>query len=159
MKIIMNVFNFFIDAGPTVMLPVIITIIGLIFGLKISRAFKSGLTLGIGFAGIKLILDFMTTNVGPAAKAMVDRTGVKLDALDVGWGSIAAVTWASPIIPILIFAILLVNIVLLILKPTASSLRKPWRWRISGSEKKIRGQKSMLPAGISLKKSIWKLRK
>lgn len=63
MKIIMNVFNFFIDAGPTVMLPVIITIIGLIFGLKITRAFKSGLTLGIGFAGIKLILDFMTTNV------------------------------------------------------------------------------------------------
>lgn len=118
MKIIMNVFNFFIDAGPTVMLPAIITIIGLIFGLKISRAFKSGLTLGIGFAGIKLILDFMTTNVGPAAKAMVERTGVKLDALDVGWGSIAAVTWASPIIPILIFAILLVNIVLLILKRT-----------------------------------------
>ncbi|HFI0063685.1 TPA: PTS galactitol transporter subunit IIC [Streptococcus suis] len=118
MKIIMNVFNFFIDAGPTVMLPVIITIIGLIFGLKITRAFKSGLTLGIGFAGIKLILDFMTTNVGPAAKAMVEQTGVKLDALDVGWGSIAAVTWASPIIPILIFAILLVNIVLLVLKRT-----------------------------------------
>lgn len=118
MQIIMNVFNFFIDAGPTVMLPVIITIIGLIFGLKITRAFKSGLTLGIGFAGIKLILDFMTTNVGPAAMAMVERTGVKLDALDVGWGSIAAVTWASPIIPILIFAILLVNIVLLVLKRT-----------------------------------------
>lgn len=118
MNYVMNVFNFFIDAGPTVMLPVIITIIGMIFGLKISRAFKSGLTLGIGFAGIKLILDFMTTNVGPAAKAMVERTGVKLDALDVGWGSIAAITWASPIISILIFAILLVNIVLLILKRT-----------------------------------------
>jgi PTS system galactitol-specific IIC component len=118
MNYVMNVFNFFIDAGPTVMLPVIITIIGMIFGLKLSRAFKSGLTLGIGFAGIKLILDFMTTNVGPAAKAMVDRTGVQLDALDVGWGSIAAVTWASPIIALLIFAILIVNIVLLILKRT-----------------------------------------
>lgn len=118
MSYIMNVFNFFIEAGPTVMLPVIITIIGMLFGLKITRAFKSGLTLGIGFAGIKLILDFMTTNVGPAAKAMVDRTGVKLDALDVGWGSIAAVTWASPIIAVLIFAILLVNIILLILKRT-----------------------------------------
>ena len=118
MNIVMDIFNFFIDAGPTVMLPVIITIIGLIFGLKITRAFKSGLTLGIGFAGIKLILDFMTINVGPAAKAMVDRTGVKLDALDVGWGSIAAVTWASPIIPILIFSILIINIVLLILKKT-----------------------------------------
>lgn len=118
MKVIMDFFNFFIDAGPTVMLPVIITIIGLIFGLKITKAFKSGLTLGIGFAGIKLILDFMTTNVGPAAKAMVERTGVKLDALDVGWGSIAAVTWASPIIAILIFSILLINIVMLILKKT-----------------------------------------
>ena len=105
MNYVMNVFNFFIDAGPTVMLPVIITIIGMIFGLKISRAFKSGLTLGIGFAGIRLILDFMTTNVGPAARAMVERTGVQLDALDVGWGSIAAVTWASPIIALLIFAI------------------------------------------------------
>ncbi|MDT2831902.1 PTS transporter subunit IIC [Vagococcus carniphilus] len=118
MSYIMNIFNFFIDAGPTVMLPVIITIIGMIFGLKISRSFKSGLTLGIGFAGIKLILDFMTTNVGPAAKAMVERTGVQLDALDVGWGSIAAITWASPIIAVLIFAILLVNIIMLILKRT-----------------------------------------
>lgn len=118
MQLIMNVFKFFIDAGPTVMLPVIITIIGLIFGLKITKAFKSGLTLGIGFAGIKLILDFMTTNVGPAAKAMVERTGVQLDALDIGWGSIAAITWASPIIALLIFAILIVNIVLLILKKT-----------------------------------------
>ena len=118
MKVIMSVFNFLMAAGPTVMLPVIITVIGLIFGLKITRAFKSGLTLGIGFAGIKLILDFMTTNVGPAAKAMVERTGVQLDALDVGWGSIAAVTWASPIIALLVFAILIVNIILLVLKRT-----------------------------------------
>jgi PTS system galactitol-specific IIC component len=114
MSVVMSVFQFFIDAGPTVMLPVIITVIGMIFGLKINRAFKSGLTLGIGFAGIKLILDYMTTNVGPAAKAMVERTGVSLDALDVGWGSIAAITWASPIIAILIFSILLVNIILLV---------------------------------------------
>lgn len=118
MSVVMNIFQFFIDAGPTVMLPVIITVIGMIFGLKINRAFKSGLTLGIGFAGIKLILDYMTTNVGPAAKAMVERTGVSLDALDVGWGSIAAITWASPIIAILIFSILLVNIILLVLKMT-----------------------------------------
>lgn len=118
MDFIMSVFNFLIAAGPTVMLPVIITIIGLIFRLNIAQSFKSGLTLGIGFAGIKLILDFMTANVGPAARAMVERTGVQLDALDVGWGSIAAITWASPIIAILIFAILLVNIVMLILKFT-----------------------------------------
>lgn len=118
MSWIMDIFNFLLAAGPTVMLPVIITIIGLIFRLNIAQSFKSGLTLGIGFAGIKLILDFMTSNVGPAAMAMVERTGVELDVLDVGWGSIAAITWASPIIAILIFAILIVNIVMLILKMT-----------------------------------------
>ncbi len=118
LEILMDTFNFIINAGPTVMLPVIITIIGLIFGLNITKAFKSGLTLAIGFAGIKLILDFMTSNIGPAAKAMVERTGVNLDILDVGWGSIAAVTWASPIIAFLIFTILAINIILLILKKT-----------------------------------------
>ena len=128
MNIVMNVFNWLIAAGPTVLLPVIITIIGMIFGLRIDKAFKSGLTLGIGFAGIKLILDFMTTNVGPAAKAMVERTGAHLTALDVGWGSIAAVTWASPIIAILIFAILAVNIVLLIIKRTHTLAVDIWNY-------------------------------
>ncbi|MDT2557029.1 PTS transporter subunit IIC [Enterococcus raffinosus] len=118
MNFIMNGFNFLIAAGPTVMLPIIITIIGMIFGLKVTEAFKSGMILGIGFAGIKLILDFMTKNIGPAAQEMVKRTGVELDILDVGWGSIAAVTWASPIIPILIFSVLAVNIIMLILKQT-----------------------------------------
>lgn len=115
---LLNIFNLILGAGATVMLPIIITIIGMIFGLKISKAFKSGLTLAIGFAGIKLILDFMTSNIGPAAKAMVERTGVNLDILDVGWGSIAAVTWASPIIAVLIFAILAINIIMLVLKQT-----------------------------------------
>lgn len=115
---VMSAFEFLTDAGPTVMLPFIITIIGLIFRLDIGKSFKSGLTLGIGFAGIRLVLDFMTSSIGPAAQAMVERTGVQLDILDVGWGSIAAVTWASPIIPILIFSILALNIIMLIFKWT-----------------------------------------
>lgn len=115
---IMSGFQWLIDAGPTVMLPVIITVIGLVFGLKITKAFKSGLTLGIGFAGIKLLLDFMSSNLGPAAQAMVKNIGINLDVLDVGWGSIAAITWSSPIIVFLVFAIFLVNIVMLLTKTT-----------------------------------------
>ncbi|WP_055669669.1 PTS galactitol transporter subunit IIC [Desnuesiella massiliensis] len=111
-KIILN------DAGPTVMLPIIILVIGLIFGVKAGKAFRSGLLVGIGFAGIKLVINLMSSNLGPAAQAMVKNFGIKLDALDVGWGAIAAVTWSSPIIPILIFAILLTNIVMLVLKKT-----------------------------------------
>ncbi len=118
MQIIYNVFNTILDAGAVVMLPIIITIIGLIFRVKLSKAFRSGLTIGIGFAGINLVINMLKSNLGPAAQAMVENFGIKLDILDVGWGAIAAVTWSSPIIAILIFCILATNIVMLILKAT-----------------------------------------
>ena len=115
---IMTGFEWLIGAGPTVMLPIIITIIGLVFGLKLGKAFKSGLTLGIGFAGIRLLLDYMSSNLGPAARAMVENIGINLDVLDVGWGSIAAITWSSPIIVFIVFAIFAVNIIMLLTKTT-----------------------------------------
>lgn len=118
MDIVYNIFQTFLNAGPTVLLPVIILIVGVIFGVKPAKAFRSGLTVGIGFAGIKLVINLLSGSLGPAAKAMVERWGFTLDVLDVGWGTIAAVTWASPIIPILIFAILAINIVMLVLKKT-----------------------------------------
>ena len=117
---IMSGFNWLIDAGPTVMLPVIITVIGLFFGLKLGKAFKSGLTLGIGFAGIKLLLDYMSSNLGPASRAMVENIGINLDVLDVGWGSIAAITWSSPIIVFIVFSIFAVNIIMLLTKTTST---------------------------------------
>lgn len=118
MNFLYKIFNVIMDAGPIVMLPIIITILGLIFRVRLAKAFRSGLTIGIGFAGINLVIDLLKTNLGPAAKAMVENFGIKLDVLDVGWGSIAAVTWSSPIIAILIFVILATNILMLILKAT-----------------------------------------
>lgn len=114
----LNVFQILLNAGPTVLLPIMIFVIGLIFRLKPDKAFKSGLTIGIGFAGIKLVIDMLASNLGPAAKQMVSNIGVDLGVIDVGWGAIAAVTWASPIIPLLIFSILLANILMLMLKLT-----------------------------------------
>ena len=113
-----KIFHVLLDAGPTVMLPFMIFFIGLIFRLKPGKAFKSGLTIGIGFAGIKMVIALLSSNLGPAAQQMVKNFGIHLDVLDVGWGAIAAITWGSPIIPILIFSILAINIVLLILKKT-----------------------------------------
>lgn len=111
-------FQVLLNAGSTVMLPLIITIIALIFGVKLSKAFKSGLTLAIGFIGINLIVNLLKTNIGPAAQAMVSNFGIALDVTDVGWGAIASVTWASPIIAIIIFEILAINIIMLTLKLT-----------------------------------------
>lgn len=111
-------FQILLDAGPTVMLPLIITAVGLIFRVPLAKAFRSGLTIGIGFAGIKLVINLLSANLGPAAQAMVKNFGIRLDTLDVGWGAIAAVTWSSPIIALLIFSILATNIVMLLFKIT-----------------------------------------
>lgn len=77
-------FQAVIDAGAYVMLPIIITVLGLVFGLKFSKAFKAGITIDIGFAGINLVTQLMKDQLGPAAQAMVENFGVQLDVLDVG---------------------------------------------------------------------------
>lgn len=56
MQIFYNIFNVILDAGATVMLPIIITIVGLVFGVKLGKAFRSGLMLGIGFADRKSVV-------------------------------------------------------------------------------------------------------
>ncbi|WP_368993860.1 PTS galactitol transporter subunit IIC [Caldifermentibacillus hisashii] len=118
MDFLVNFFRTIQDAGAVVMLPIIITIFGIIFRLSFAKAFRSGLTVAIGFAGINLVINLLKGSLGSASQAMVKNWGIKLDILDVGWGSIAAVTWGSPIIAILIFAILAVNILLLVLNRT-----------------------------------------
>ena len=118
MDFLYNAFQSLLGAGAYVLLPLIITIVGLVFGMKISRAFRSGLTVGIGFVGIKLVIDMLAGNIGPASKAMVENFGLNLDIVDVGWGAIASVTWASPIIPLLILIIFLTNILMLVTNTT-----------------------------------------
>ena len=111
-------FQAFISAGAYVMLPVIITIMGLVFRLKLSKAFQSGLTITCGFVGINLLVNLLKTSVSPVASAMVSNFGLNLDVTDVGWGAISSVTWASPIVAFLVFEILGINILMLVLKLT-----------------------------------------
>ena len=117
-NVLLTGFRALIDAGAYVMLPIIITILGLIFRLPISKAFKSGITITCGFVGINLLVNLLKSAVAPAASAMVTNFGLNLDVTDVGWGAISSITWASPIVAFLVFEILGINILLLILKKT-----------------------------------------
>ena len=53
MHIILDFFQYIINLGVSVMMPIIITVLGLIFGNKLSSSFKSGLTVGLGFCWLK----------------------------------------------------------------------------------------------------------
>jgi PTS system galactitol-specific IIC component len=107
-----------LNLGPTVILPIAIFILGLIFKTGVKKAFKSGITIGIGFVGINLVINLLVSNLGPAAQEMVERFGLNLTVIDTGWPSAAALSWASPVAAILIPVCLVVNIVLLLLKVT-----------------------------------------
>lgn len=109
-----SISKFITDLGPSVVLPVLITLFGLALGLKFGKAFRAGVTIGVGFIGINLVIGLLGGQVGPAAKAMAENFGVKLSVVDVGWPSSAAIAFGSTIGAIIIPLGLVVNIVLLV---------------------------------------------
>lgn len=105
--------QYILDLGATAMLPIILAVFGLIMGQSLSKAFRSGLTVGIGFTGIGLVIGLLMGSVGTASQDMIARMGLTLDILDVGWPVAATITFATPIAVMLIPIIFIFNIVLL----------------------------------------------
>jgi PTS system galactitol-specific IIC component len=90
-----GVIQYIVDLGPTVMLPLIIFIIGLLLKQGIGKSLRSGLTVGIGFVGINLVISLMTQNLGDAAKSMADNYNLGLNVIDLGWPGTAPMAWCQ----------------------------------------------------------------
>jgi len=122
--------------GPTVMLPIVIFIIGLILGAKSGRAFRSALTIGIAFVGINLVIGLLVGNLGDAAQAMVKRTGVTLNVVDVGWPAAAAIAFGGTVGTWIIPLAILVNIIMLVTRGTKTlnvDIWNFWHFAFTGS--------------------------
>lgn len=118
----------FLALGATVILPVAIFLLGLFFGQKPGRAFRSGLTIGVAFVGIFLVIDLLVMNLGPAAQAMVERLGVSLTVIDVGWPATSSIAWASVVAGFIIPLGLLVNVLMLVTKTTKTMNVDIWNF-------------------------------
>ena len=101
-----------------VLLPVIIFIFAMVFRIKFATSIKSAISIGTGFIGIFITFDFFVANIGPAVKALVSRTGLQMNVLDVGWPPLATVAWGFKLAPLMILVILLVNVILLFTRRT-----------------------------------------
>ena len=84
---LMGAVQYVLNLGPTVILPLAILVIGMIFGTGFKKAFKAGMIIGIGFVGINLVIGLLVNNLGPAAQEMVKRFGLNLTVIDTGWPS------------------------------------------------------------------------
>ncbi|MET1026430.1 MAG: PTS transporter subunit IIC, partial [Dongiaceae bacterium] len=87
-----------IDAlGATVLLPIFIFIFALILGTRPGRAFRAGVTIGVAFIGINLVIGLMWTSLSDVAQSIVKNTGIVRDVVDVGWPSAAAIAFGSSV--------------------------------------------------------------
>ncbi|MGY4113417.1 PTS galactitol transporter subunit IIC [Aeribacillus sp. SP014] len=105
--------DFILDLGPSIMLPIIMTIFGLILKQGFKKSFRAALTIGIGFVGVNLVITLLTNSLGPATEAMVKKLGLELGILDVGWPIGAAISFGTPVAPLMIPLVLILNVILL----------------------------------------------
>lgn len=115
MDMFMNGIEWFIGLGSTVFLPVIIFVIGLFFGLKPSKAFISGITVGIGNIGLGLVLDLLSSGLGSAIQQMGEKYGTSLNVLDIGVGVGGPLAYSTSLGILMIPISLILNFILVIL--------------------------------------------
>lgn len=118
MDIIQSIFQYILDMGAPVFVPIIMIIVGLIVKMKFRDAFSAGITLGVAFVGMSLIIGFMMGSIGPAAQQFVKNTGIELNAIDGGWTALAALAWAWPLAFLMFPLQIGINIVMLATKQT-----------------------------------------
>lgn len=118
MDILTTIINYILDMGAAVFMPILMFIIGLCMKMKVKDAFKAGLTIGIAFTGMSLLIDYMSTTMGGAAQEMSQNTGIALSYVDIGWPGAASITWAWPL-AFLVFPLqVFINILMLVTKQT-----------------------------------------
>ena len=118
MQAIIDVFSYINSLGASVMMPIILTIIGVVLGAKFGKALRGGLTVGIGFIGLNLVTGLMGENLAPAVQQMAQRFGLALSTVDIGWPAASAIAFGTTIGLIIIPIGLIVNIVMLLTNTT-----------------------------------------
>ncbi|MBP2097326.1 PTS galactitol transporter subunit IIC [Enterococcus rivorum] len=118
METLLGVVQYILNLGPTVILPLAIFTIAVVFRVPVAKALRSAITVGIGFVGVNLVISLLSDNLGVAAQKMVERFGLNLTVVDAGWPAAAAAAWASPVAAVLIPICLIVNIILIFFKFT-----------------------------------------
>ena len=136
MQAIIDVFSYINSLGASVMMPIILTIIGVVLGAKFGKAVRGGLTVGIGFIGLNLVTGLMGENLAPAVQQMAQRFGLALSTVDIGWPAASAIAFGTTIGLIIIPIGLIVNIVMLLTNTTQTldvDIWNYWHFAFTGS--------------------------
>ena len=117
MNIIVNVVNTILDAGYIVMLPIMITLIGVIFKMNFGKALKAGLMIGIGLQGINLVAGYMVETLTPVIDYYSAMGGSGFPILDYGYEFEFLLDFSVPWAAIAIVLCIAINVLLIKFTP------------------------------------------
>ncbi|HDO1316707.1 PTS sugar transporter subunit IIC SgcC [Aeromonas veronii] len=129
-------FDYILSLGGTIFVPIVMIIIGLIFKIPIFQAIKAGVTVGIGFIGMGLVIVMAIDSLSPPIKIMIERFSLNLHVLDVGAGPASGIGYATAIGAIIIPVIFLLNIGMLVTRLTKTmnvDIYNYWHFAITGT--------------------------
>ncbi|MFS5135792.1 PTS transporter subunit IIC [Streptococcus agalactiae] len=124
----LDILQKFVNLGAIVVLPILIFIFGILLGTKPRKAFISGVTVGIGFVGLNMVVDLLGNSLGPAAQAMVKRFGLHLTTIDVGWPAASAISYGTLLGSLAIPIGVGINLLLLFLGMTKTLMVDMWNF-------------------------------
>lgn len=127
MQVLQTAVGWFLGLGSTVIVPVVLILLGLIFKVGWQKAIRGGVTTGVGLAGLFLIVDLIVAALQPAVGALADRMGLALSLVDVNWAD-AGIAWGWPGVAALVITIILVNLLMVFLKLTKTLWTDVWSY-------------------------------
>ncbi|QIK58194.1 PTS galactitol transporter subunit IIC [Erysipelothrix sp. HDW6A] len=113
-----EVLNYILSLGSTVFVPIVLMIIGLIFGLGLFKSIKAGITVGVGFVGFNLAVGLISSALDPAVTLIIERIGLNLTVMDLGSGAGAGVAFSTVVGALIIPAVFALNVVLILIGAT-----------------------------------------
>ncbi len=133
---IMNFLTYITNLGNVLMMPLVLTLLSLAFGMKFVDAIRNSVKVGIGFLGFSLVNSMVISIVGPAVNQMVERHDMGLTVLDLGWPAVSTIAYGTVIGALILVIGLLFNIILVSLRLVRTldvDMWNYWQWALTGS--------------------------
>jgi PTS system galactitol-specific IIC component len=127
MEILQTAVGWFLGLGSTVIVPIVLIILGLVFRVGWQKAVRGGVVTGVGLAGLFLVVNLIISALQPAVQALATNMGIEKSYVDVNWAD-AGIAWGWPGVAGLIVSLLVVNILMVVLKLTKTLWTDVWSY-------------------------------
>ncbi|NPV40524.1 MAG: hypothetical protein HPY72_04150 [Anaerolineae bacterium] len=125
-----------LNLGPTIMMPIVLFIMALIFRQPVGKSLRHSILVGVAFIGINAVLGAVLSTIGPAIQALGQAMGIEALGTDIGWGLASAITWSFSWAGLIIPVGFVINWIVLLLGWTKifdADIWNYWHWTFTAA--------------------------